>query len=120
VGVQAQPEVWPQHPVKQIAFQVATQRGWADQWGFIDELIQHESSWVVGNINPDGGACGLGQALPCSKLGDGLGNPQAEINWAYGYIADRYGSPAKAWEFWNCTGRCTSKIGTVDKKGLWY
>jgi hypothetical protein len=109
-----------QPPIKELALGIANQRGWGDQWAIIDQLIQHESSWRVGNVNPRSGACGLGQALPCSKMGAAFNDPRGEIEWAYDYISNRYGSPAQAWSFWNCRGYCTSKIGTTFKDTDWY
>jgi hypothetical protein len=50
----------------------------------------------------------LGQALPCSKMGNAYGNPAGEIDWTYNYIASRYGNPSNAWAFWNCIGQCES------------
>jgi len=71
------------------------------EWQPFYELIDKESSWIVGNVNHNGGACGLGQAYPCSKLGDAYGNPEAELNWAMDYVADRYDSPWNALQFHN-------------------
>jgi hypothetical protein len=70
------------------------------QWGDFKSLVQKESSWEVGNINPSSGACGLGQALPCSKPGNGLGDPVAEVNWVINYIKNRYNTPSEALYFW--------------------
>lgn len=72
-----------------------------DQWSSLFQLIDKESSWVVGNINPNGGACGLGQAYPCMKLPEGcLGNIECELNWTFDYIKNRYSNPNGAWNFW--------------------
>jgi hypothetical protein len=107
----------PAHPVKQLAYQKAVERGWAGQWSAIDELIAHESGWIVGQWNTSGsGACGLGQALPCSKMGSAYGSPAGEIDWTYNYIANRYGNPSNAWAFWNCIGQC----GGTYKTATWY
>jgi hypothetical protein len=68
----------PAVPVKQLAYQKAVERGWGGHWPAIDALIGHESGWIVGNWNISGsGACGLGQALPCSKMGSAYGNRPA-------------------------------------------
>ncbi len=48
-------------------------------------------------VNKSSGACGLPQALPCSKLGDmNLAN---QIRWFLNYVKDRYGSFEAAYEF---------------------
>jgi hypothetical protein len=62
------------------------------------------------------GACGLGQALPCSKMGNAYGSAEGEIEWTYNYIANRYGNPSNAWAFWNCIGQC----GATYKTATWY
>ena len=64
-------------------------------------IIQRESGWSVGTVNSSSGACGLGQALPCSKLGDAYGDGIKELEWVLGYIQDRYGTPNNALAFWN-------------------
>jgi hypothetical protein len=62
------------------------------------------------------GACGLGQALTCSKIGNAYGHPAGEIDWTYNYIANRYGNASNAWAFWNCIGQC----GATYKTATWY
>jgi len=100
---------------------IAEARGWGDQWNELYQLLNHESGWTVGKMNLEGsGACGIGQALPCSKLGAGYGNAAAEISWAYDYIAARYTTPARAWAYWNCIGLCTNNYGTIEKFNTWY
>jgi hypothetical protein len=107
----------PAVPVKQLAYQKAVERGWSGHWPAIDALVAHESGWIVGKWNTSGsGACGLGQALPCSKMGNAYGNPEGEIDWTYNYIASRYGNPSNAWAFWNCIGQC----GATYKTATWY
>lgn len=86
-----------------------------------DELMQKESGYEAGRLNPKSLACGVGQAYPCTKLypyatrswilknkivKDGkwyLPNPDRayEIEWAKKYIANRYGTAQKALDFWN-------------------
>ena len=103
--------------VKQTAYEMAAARGWAGQWAAIDALISHESGWIVGRMNTGGsGACGLGQALPCSKMGAAYGSATGEIQWTYDYIAQRYGNPSNAWSFWQCVGQC----GNTYKTATWY
>jgi len=64
-------------------------------------IIQKESGWTVGRVNSSSGACGLGQALPCSKLGDAYGDGIKELEWVLSYIKNRYGTPSNALAFWS-------------------
>lgn len=69
-------------------------------WGYVDYIISRESSWNPNAMNASSGACGLAQALPCSKVpGSGL-NPIDNLRWANGYAIGRYGSWAQAYAFW--------------------
>ncbi|KAM9863879.1 transglycosylase SLT domain-containing protein [Leucobacter sp. BZR 635] len=69
-------------------------------WAYVDFIAQRESSGNPNAINPSSGACGLIQALPCSKVpGNGL-DPIDNLTWANGYATDRYGSWAGAYAFW--------------------
>lgn len=74
------------------------------QWESFDILVYRESSWVVGNKNKSSGACGLGQALPCSKMGDAYGDPKGELEWTINYVKNRYGTPKEAISFHNMRG----------------
>jgi hypothetical protein len=79
----------------------AQDRGWVyGEWDSLYQLIQNESSWNYLNVNPSSGACGLFQALPCSKISDPT-NVQSQIDFGLSYIAERYGSPSQALAFWN-------------------
>ena len=59
-----------------------------------------ESSNQTTAINAQSGACGLGQALPCSKLPCSLDDYQCQDNWFTGYAMQRYGSWVAAMAFW--------------------
>lgn len=67
-------------------------------------------------------ACGIGQALPCQKLTAvcHLSDYTCQDNWFTTYMQQRYGTWAKAWEYWNCTGYCTNKYGTIYKTTTWW
>jgi hypothetical protein len=73
----------------------------ADQFGCLDSLWSRESGWRVNADNPYSSAYGIPQALPGSKMSsagaDWQWNPETQIRWGLGYIADRYGSPCGAW-----------------------
>ena len=65
------------------------------QWGALDSLWTRESNWSPTAANRHSGACGIPQALPCSKIPDH--SPQGQISWGLSYIQARYGTPSKAW-----------------------
>lgn len=78
---------------------------WMQQAGVTDManaswLIARESGCRTSAVNPSSGACGIPQALPCSKLGAARGNPVAEIQWMQNYVNARYGGWAGAVAFW--------------------
>ena len=68
----------------------------------MDRIITHESGYNPNAINSSSGACGLGQALPCSKMPCPLGfkGSLCQIDWVTEYIQRRYVTPNNAWEFW--------------------
>lgn len=72
-----------------------------DQFGCLDALWSRESGWRVDANNPYSSAYGIPQALPGSKMAsvaaDWAYNPETQIRWGLGYIAERYGSPCSAW-----------------------
>lgn len=65
------------------------------------ELICRESSFNPKAINPTSGACGLAQALPCSKMKCKLSDVDCQLEWIGNYVDKRYGSFEKAIEFHN-------------------
>ncbi len=71
-----------------------------DQWGYADFMVQKESGWNPNAMNTSSGACGLAQALPCSKLGPNWNNPVVALNWMNGYVNGRYGGWQGAYSFW--------------------
>ena len=69
-------------------------------WQYVDYIVGRESGWNPNAINPNGGACGLAQALPCSKLGTEWNNPVHALKWQHTYVTQRYGGYAQAYAFW--------------------
>lgn len=67
-----------------------------DQWGYADRLVQKESGWNPNARNRSSGACGLAQALPCSKVPGNPLDPVNSLNWMHNYVIGRYGSWEKA------------------------
>lgn len=66
-----------------------------------EALVQHESGFRPDAVNASSGACGLGQALPCSKMPCELTDVDCQANWMLDYVERRYGTPNDAWYFWN-------------------
>lgn len=81
---------------------MAAQYGWGEeQFQCLNQLWTKESGWRVNAYNPGGGATGIPQALPGSKMAsagaDWATNATTQIRWGLGYIAGSYGSPCAAW-----------------------
>lgn len=87
------PEQWVNYEAKDY--------GWdsGSEWDALYTLVNNESGWRPDAKNASG-ACGLFQALPCSKLGASLSDIPNQARWGLQYIKDRYGSPSRALSFW--------------------
>ena len=70
------------------------------EWGYVDYIVQKESSWNPNAVNKSSGASGLVQALPCGKVPGNCFNPVDNLRWANGYAKGRYGSWEQAYSFW--------------------
>lgn len=81
-----------------IGRQMNAQRFGDAQWDSLYQLWMRESGWNPNAYNPSTGACGIPQAMPCSKIADH--SVEGQITWGLNYIAGRYGTPAAAWSFW--------------------
>ncbi|GAB3123205.1 aggregation-promoting factor C-terminal-like domain-containing protein [Glaciibacter psychrotolerans] len=80
----------------------ASSYGWdGSQFSCLDQLWQKESGWSYTAYNADGGATGIPQALPGSKMAsagnDWATNAATQIAWGLGYIKGSYGTPCSAW-----------------------
>lgn len=68
----------------------------------LDKLWTRESRWLWYAENAKTGAYGIPQSLPASKMAEFGANYRddgaVQIDWGLAYIAQRYGSPSKAWE----------------------
>ncbi|MFS0731227.1 phospholipase [Curtobacterium sp. 1P10AnD] len=88
---------------KATASSLASSRyGWgSDQFQCLDNLWTKESGWDYRAVNSNGGATGIPQALPGSKMAtmgsDWQTNATTQIKWGLQYIADAYGTPCAAW-----------------------
>jgi len=60
--------------------------------GSASELIRRESNCNPYSVNRTSGACGVGQALPCSKTGCEMGDGACQTIWMNQYVLGRYGS----------------------------
>ena len=79
--------------------------GWGPrQFKALKTLWFHESGWNHKAVNRSSGAWGIPQSLPASKMrthgSDYRTNPETQIDWGLDYIKGRYGTPVKAWAFW--------------------
>ena len=71
-----------------------------ESWGYADFMVQRESGWRPDAVNRSSGACGLAQALPCSKIPGQWNDPVNALNWMNTYVTNRYGGWAQAYDFW--------------------
>ncbi len=71
-----------------------------ESWGYADFMVTKESGWNPNAVNKSSGACGLAQALPCSKLGPDWNSPVVALNWMNNYVNGRYGGWENAYAFW--------------------
>ncbi len=81
---------------------MAQQYGWGDsEFQCLSNLWQKESGWSYSAYNPGGGATGIPQALPGSKMAsagsDWQTSAATQIRWGLSYIARSYGTPCGAW-----------------------
>lgn len=67
-------------------------------------IVKRESSFNPYAVNKKSKATGLCQALPARKMAthgsDYLSNYKTQLMWCRDYIKNRYGTPSKAWKFW--------------------
>lgn len=80
----------------------AERYGWGDgQFSCLSSLWAKESGWNYQAYNDNGGATGIPQALPGSKMAtagsDWRTNASTQISWGLDYINRAYGSPCAAW-----------------------
>jgi len=68
--------------------------------GAMEFIFLKESGNRTDAINASSGACGLGQALPCSKMPCSLSDRVCQTKWFTNYAIQRYGGWAGAKAFW--------------------
>lgn len=88
-------------------YQEVVRRWGEDYWDDTYKLISHESGFNPNKVNKKSGACGLFQANPCSKVikhgyTKYYTDWKEQVRWGLDYIAvhKRYGTPKKAWAYW--------------------
>lgn len=72
----------------------------SESWGYADFMVGKESGWNPNAVNKSSGACGLAQALPCSKVAGNPYDPVNSLNWMNNYVNGRYGGWKGAYDFW--------------------
>ncbi len=83
-----------------LAFATAKAFG-EDQVEAMKFIVFHESGYRWNAVNTSSGACGLGQALPCEKMGcQTLEDIDCQLRWLMQYVKNRYGSPVQARIWW--------------------
>lgn len=80
------------------------ENGWGEnQFSCLETLWFRESNWNHKATNPTSGAYGIPQSLPGNKMAtfgdDWRTNPTTQIKWGADYIAERYGTPCQALDF---------------------
>jgi hypothetical protein len=112
-----------------LAQKLAAERGWTGaEWDCLDQLWTHESQWDHLADNPRSSAYGIPQAIGgkmASHGADWKTNPDTQIRWGLDYIATtrRYGTPCKAWAWWQRTDVRPTRKGKPVKGargGHWY
>lgn len=70
----------------------------------LDKLWTHESLWSPWAENASSKAAGIPQAIRRihGHVFD-MGDWRKQVDWGLGYIKKRYGTPCKAWAFWQRT-----------------
>ena len=93
------PEPTPPLTPKEQAKATLIDLGRGDEWYAVEYIAFKESSWNPHAIN-EIGACGLFQALPCTKLNCELSDIPCQVRWATQYATQRYGNWHNAYNYW--------------------
>jgi hypothetical protein len=86
-----------------VVYQAMLNAGFpASEWSALKQIITHESGFNPAARNPSSGAFGLFQFLGHQKdlPGGYSSDPAIQSIAGMQYIRQRYGSPSKAWAFW--------------------
>ena len=101
--VNVEAKTYSKKECKQYAYQEVIKKGWnLKDYNNLVKLWDKESRWNAKARNKRSGACGIPQALPCSKMkkygSDYKTNCKTQIKWGLQYIKKRYKNPTKAWQ----------------------
>lgn len=97
----------PKGEIQQYAHDlVVGSYGWTESdFSSLVNLWNRESGWNP-NSHSASGACGIPQALPCSKIASSYGSNtwENQVKWGLRYISNKYGSASRAWAFFQNNG----------------
>ncbi|WP_329271966.1 C40 family peptidase [Streptomyces sp. NBC_01451] len=101
---------------------MAADYGWTGgQWDALYKLWMRESEWRHWADNPNSDAYGIPQAMSNihkeTATSAWRNSPAKQIAWGLKYIKGRYGTPSKAWSFWNSKNPHWYKDGAWDVPG---
>lgn len=71
-----------------------------EHWESWEILGENESGWNPFSVNPSSSACGIPQALPCSKMGCENWDYECQVKWMADYIKRNYSTPTGALIHW--------------------
>lgn len=72
-----------------------------EHWAAMRNLLMRESGFNPLSLNKQSGACGIFQALPCTKMGcSNWQDIDCQIRFGLNYIKQRYGTPTEAYNHW--------------------
>jgi len=84
---------------KGVAWELVKAKWGIQEWASFEQIGIKESGFNPYSVNSSSGACGIPQALPCSKMNAENWDYETQLKWMVDYIDNRYGTPSKAWEF---------------------
>jgi hypothetical protein len=87
--------IHPNMQVREIVLSLTKIEFGDNQVDSMDKLLMRESGFNPQAINPQSGACGIFQSLPCNKMLSM--SIQDQIQFGFDYIKNRYGNPDNAW-----------------------
>lgn len=97
----------PKNEIQQYAHDlVIGSYGWTESdFSALVNLWNRESGWNP-QSHSSSGACGIPQALPCSKIAAAYGENtwENQVKWGLKYIKNKYGSASKAWSYFQNNG----------------
>ena len=97
----------PKNEIQQYAHDlVIGSYGWTESdFSALVKLWNRESGWNP-KSHSSSGACGIPQALPCSKIAAAYGENtwENQVKWGLKYIQNKYGSASKAWSYFQNNG----------------